>query len=66
MATSVIERVDDIEDALEACDEVHVVLARLKRLGLLSEREDREAEGYVQEIEGTLLRKLPGDNRIGR
>ena len=53
-----LDRVPDIEDALEACDEVHVVLARLKRIGVLSEREDREVEEHVREISDTLLRKI--------
>jgi ribosome recycling factor len=49
----------EIQDALGACDELHAVLARLKRHGLLTEDEDRETMESIQTITDTLLQKLP-------
>lgn len=49
----------EIQDALEAVDELHTVIARLKRLGLLSEEEDREVRERIQAITETLVHKLP-------
>jgi hypothetical protein len=55
------ERTVEIVDALGACDELHAVLARLKRMGLLTEEEDRETREGIQMITGTLVKKLPDD-----
>lgn len=49
----------EIEDALGACDELHSVLARLTRLGLLTEEEDLETRNSIQLITETLVNKLP-------
>jgi hypothetical protein len=58
-----MEQVPEIQDALGAVDELHAVLARLKRLGLLTEEEDRETMESVQAITETLARKLPEEER---
>ncbi len=54
-----LQQTAEIEDALGACDELHSVLARLKRLGLLTEAEDHETRDNIQSITDTLARKLP-------
>lgn len=51
----------EIEDALGACDELHAVLARLKRLGLLTDEEDQATRQSIQSITETLSHKLPED-----
>jgi hypothetical protein len=51
----------ELQDALTACDELHNVLSRLKRLGLLSEDEDRVTKDRIGEIIDTLSHKLPGE-----
>lgn len=51
----------EIYDALEACDELRVVLARLKRHGLLSDAEDQETKERIEAITETLTHKLPED-----
>jgi hypothetical protein len=56
-----LEQTAEIEDALGACDELHAVLARLKRLGLLTEAEDQDTRDSIQTITDTLTRKLPDD-----
>ena len=54
-----MEQTVEIVDALGACDELYAVLARLKRLGLLTEEEDRETMEGIQKITDTLVHKLP-------
>jgi hypothetical protein len=49
----------ELHDALDACDELHTVLSRLKRLGLLSEDEDRHTKAQIEAITATLSEKLP-------
>jgi hypothetical protein len=49
----------ELHDAIDACDQLHVVLARLKRLGLLTDDEDHETEQEIEQITDTLSRKLP-------
>lgn len=56
-----MQQAAEIQDALGACDELHAVLARLKRLGLLSEEEDQATRDSIQTITETLTRKLPDD-----
>jgi hypothetical protein len=56
-----MEQAAEIQDALGACDELHTVLARLKRLGLLTEAEDRETRDSIETITETLTKKLPDD-----
>jgi len=56
-----MEQAAEIQDALGACDELHSVLARLKRLGLLNEEEDRATRDSIQTITETLTGKLPDD-----
>lgn len=51
----------EIQDALEACDELHTVIARLKRLGLLTDEENRQTAERIQEITDTLAHKLPAE-----
>ena len=58
-----MEQAAEIQDALGACDELHSVLARLKRLGLLSEEEDRATRDSIQTITETLTGKLPHDTQ---
>lgn len=53
----------EIQDALGACDELRVVLSRLKRLGLLSPEEDQEIRGNIENITSTLAEKLPEEER---
>ena len=53
----------EIQDALGACDELRVVLARLKRLGLLAPEEDQEIRADVEHITNTLVDKLPESER---
>ncbi|HEX6508352.1 MAG TPA: hypothetical protein VF221_12030 [Chloroflexota bacterium] len=50
--------VTEIQDAIGACDELHTVLSRLRRHGLLSDREDREIDRSVDIIADTLTSKL--------
>jgi hypothetical protein len=52
---------DEIFDALEACDELRIVLTRLKRHGLLTPAEDRRVGRDLAEIAATLEAKLPDD-----
>ena len=54
-----MEQTSEIEDALGACDELHSVLARLTRLGLLTAEEDERARQSIQSITETLVHKLP-------
>jgi hypothetical protein len=54
-----MQQTAEIEDALGACDELHAVLARLKRLGLLTDDEDQETRDSIQSITETLTHKLP-------
>lgn len=54
-----MQQTAEIEDALGACDELHAVLARLKRLGLLTDEEDMKARDSIQSITETLVHKLP-------
>jgi hypothetical protein len=54
-----MQQTAEIEDALGACDELHAVLARLKRHGLLTDEEDRETRYSIQSITETLTHKLP-------
>ncbi len=54
-----MQQTAEIEDALGACDELHAVLARLKRLGLLTEEEDLKTRDSIQSITETLVHKLP-------
>jgi len=54
-----MQQTAEIEDALGACDELHAVLARLKRHGLLTDEEDRETRDSIQSITETLTHKLP-------
>lgn len=49
----------ELEDALGACDELYNVIARLKRLGLLTDEEDRVTRDRIEEITATLRHKLP-------
>ena len=56
-----MEQTVEIVDALGACDELHAVLARLKRMGLLTEEEDQETRDGIQMITETLVKKLPDD-----
>jgi hypothetical protein len=56
-----MEQVAEIYDALSACDELHIVISRLKRLGLLSDEEDRETKERIEAITETLAEKLPED-----
>lgn len=56
-----MEQTAEIEDALGACDELHAVLARLTRLGLLSAEEDEQARESIQSITETLVHKLPDE-----
>jgi hypothetical protein len=56
-----MQQTAEIQDALGACDELHAVLARLKRLGLLTEEEDRNTRDGIQTITETLTNKLPDD-----
>jgi hypothetical protein len=56
-----MEQTAEIQDALGACDELHAVLARLKRLGLLTEDEDQETRDSIETITETLTKKLPDD-----
>ncbi len=56
-----MQQMAEIEDALGACDELHAVLARLKRLGLLNEEEDQATRDSIQSITETLAHKLPDD-----
>jgi hypothetical protein len=56
-----MEQTAEIVDALEACDELYAVLARLKRLGLLTEVENQETRDSIQTITETLVKKLPED-----
>ena len=51
----------EIQDALEACDQLHTVIARLKRLKLLTDEEDRETRERIQAITDTLAHKLPSE-----
>lgn len=48
-------------DALEACDELRIVLSRLKRLGLITPEENREISQNIGAITETLQAKLPPD-----
>lgn len=49
----------EIQDALGACDELYNVITRLKRLGLLTEEEDRQTKERIEEITQTLSEKIP-------
>jgi hypothetical protein len=49
----------EIEDALVACDDLRAVIARLKRLGLLTDDENRQTREQIQAITETLAHKLP-------
>jgi hypothetical protein len=51
----------ELQDALGACDELFNVISRLKRLGLLTEEEDRETKERVDDITRTLKEKMPED-----
>ena len=53
----------EIQDAISAVDELQTVLARLRRLGLLTPEENEIIGSSVQNITGTLSRKLPEDYR---
>lgn len=56
-----MEQTVEIVDALGACDELHAVLARLKRMGLLTDEEDLETRDNIQSITDTLTKKLPDE-----
>jgi hypothetical protein len=49
----------ELHDALGACDELYNVISRLKRLGLLSEEEDRQTKDSIERVTQTLFEKLP-------
>ena len=49
----------EVFDALSACDELHAVLSGLKRLGLLTDEEDKETKENIERISDTLRHKLP-------
>lgn len=51
----------EMYDALEACDELRIVLSRLKRLGLITPEENGEVGRNVSAITATLRAKLPQD-----
>jgi hypothetical protein len=55
------EQTAEIVDALGACDKLHAVLARLKRMGLLTVEEDLETMDSIQSITETLTNKLPDE-----
>jgi hypothetical protein len=49
----------EMHDALDACDELRIVLSRLKRHGLLTAEENRRVGRNLAEIAATLEAKLP-------
>lgn len=51
----------EIQDAISAVDELQTVLARLRRLGLLTPEENEVIGSSLQNITGTLSRKLPDE-----
>ena len=53
----------EIQDAISACDELHMVLARLRRLGLLSPEENEAIGSSMKTITETLGKKLPDNYR---
>lgn len=52
----------EVHDALEACDELRIVLGRLKRLGLLTSEENQEVGASIASITETLEAKLPPED----
>jgi hypothetical protein len=52
----------EVYDALEAVDELSIVLSRLKRLGLLTPEENHEIVESVATITDTLRAKLPASD----
>jgi hypothetical protein len=49
----------ELLDAVGASDDLFNVISRLKRLGLLTEEEDRRTKEEIEEITRTLTEKLP-------
>jgi hypothetical protein len=49
----------ELQDAVGASDELYNVISRLKRLGLLSDEEDRQTKERIGQILQTLYAKLP-------
>lgn len=52
----------EMQDALEACDDLRIVLSRLKRLGLITPEENRDVSQNILAITETLQAKLPLDS----
>ena len=52
-------QVAEVQDALTACDDLRMVIARLKRLGLLTESEDQEVRQSIRAVTATLEHKIP-------
>ena len=48
----------EFEDALGVLDELHMVIARLKRLRLVDDSEHHEAKQFLERIGGILSRKI--------
>lgn len=55
-------QVAEMQDALDTCDELRTVLARLKRLGLLTPEENRDIGQNLKAISTRLAEKLPDED----
>jgi hypothetical protein len=57
-----LHQVAEMQDALEACEDLRIVLSRLKRLGLLTSEENGSVGRNIASITEMLEAKLPDDD----
>ena len=57
-AMNVDDRANEVQDALETTDQLHHDIARLKRLGIMTPRQDQVTQGQLDEIVATVTEKL--------